>query len=62
MEPRSDTESVVDKIRRGEISALDAFAAELPEVFAAEILPKLARKGHSQTCSSKQAVQGHGVE
>jgi hypothetical protein len=42
MEPRSDTESVVDKIRRGEISALDAFAAELPEVFAAEILPKLA--------------------
>ena len=39
MEPRSDTESVVDKIRRGEISALDAFAAELPEVFAAEILP-----------------------
>ena len=42
MEPRSDTESVIDKIRRGEISALDAFAAELPEVFAAEILPKLA--------------------
>ena len=44
MEPRSDTESVVDKIRRGEISALDAFAAELPEVFAAEILPKLSVK------------------
>jgi hypothetical protein len=42
MEPGNDTESVVDKIRRGEISALDAFAAELPEVFAAEILPKLA--------------------
>ena len=42
MEPGSDTESVVDKIRRGEISVLDAFAAELPEVFAAEILPKLA--------------------
>ena len=44
MEPGSDTESVVDKIRRGEISALDAFAAELPEVFAAEILPKLSPK------------------
>ena len=44
MEPRSDTESVIDKIRRGEISALDAFAAELPGVFAAEILPKLAVK------------------
>ena len=44
MEPGSDTESVVDKIRRGEISALDAFAAELPEVFAAEILPKLSVK------------------
>jgi hypothetical protein len=44
MEPGSDSEPVVDKIRRGEISALDAFAAELPEVFAAEILPKLAVK------------------
>ena len=62
MEPGSDIESVVDKIRRGEISALDAFAAELPEVFAAEILSVARSKGHSQTCSSKQAVQGHGVE
>ena len=44
MEPGSDSEPVVDKIRRGEISALDAFAAELPEVFAAEVLPKLAVK------------------
>ena len=44
MEPGSDIESVVDKIRRGEISALDAFAAELPDVFAAEVLPKLAVK------------------
>ena len=44
MEPRSDTESVIDKIRRGEISALDAFAAELPEVFAAEILSVLSVK------------------
>ena len=42
MEPRSDSEPVVNKIRRGEISVLDAFAAELPDVFAAEILPKLA--------------------
>ena len=42
MEPGSDIEPVVDKIRRGEISVLDAFAAELPDVFAAEILPKLA--------------------
>ena len=44
MEPGSDSEPVVDKIRRGEISALDAFAAELPDVFAAELLPKLAVK------------------
>ena len=44
MAPRSDTDPVVDKVRRGEISALDAFAAELPGVFAAEILPKLAVK------------------
>ena len=61
MEPGSDIESVVDKIRRGEISVLDAFAAELPDVFAAEVLPKLATLD-PQTCSSKQAVQGHGVE
>ena len=44
MEPGSDSEPVVDKIRRGEISALDAFAAELPEVFAAEILQRLVVK------------------
>ena len=44
METRSKrrrTEPIVDKIRRGEISVVVAIAEELPDVFAAEILPKL---------------------
>jgi ankyrin repeat protein len=45
METRSNrrkmTESIVDKIRRGEVSAFDALATELPDVFNAEILSKL---------------------
>jgi hypothetical protein len=45
METRSNrrkiTESTVDKIRRGEVSAFDALATELPDVFNAEILSKL---------------------
>ena len=45
METRSNrrkmTESTVDKIRRGEVSAFDALATELPDVFVAEILSKL---------------------
>ena len=38
---RRKTEPVVDKIRRGEISVVVAIAEELPDVFIAEILPKL---------------------
>ena len=38
---RRKTEPVVDKIRRGEISIVVAIAEELPDVFIAEILPKL---------------------
>ena len=38
---RGKTEPVVDKIRRGEISVVVAIAEELPDVFIAEILPKL---------------------
>ena len=45
METRSNrrkmTEPIVDKIRRGEVSAFDALATELPDVFVAEILSKL---------------------
>ena len=45
METRSNrrkmAESTVDKIRRGEVSAFDALATELPDVFNAEILSKL---------------------
>ena len=38
---RRKTEPVVDKVRRGEISVVVALAEELPDLFAAEILPKL---------------------
>ena len=38
---RRTTEPVVDKVRRGEISVVVALAEELPDLFAAEILPKL---------------------
>ena len=38
---RRKNEPVVDKIRRGEISVVVAIAEELPDVFIAEILPKL---------------------
>jgi hypothetical protein len=45
MEKRSNrrkmTESTVDKIRRGEVSILEAITEELPDVFNAEILSKL---------------------
>ena len=38
---RRKTEPVADKIRRGEISVVVAIAEELPDVFIAEILPRL---------------------
>ena len=38
---RRKTEPVADKIRRGEISVVVALAEELPDVFIAEILPRL---------------------
>jgi hypothetical protein len=38
---RRKTEPVVDKIRRGEISVVVAIAEELPDLFYADILPKL---------------------
>ena len=38
---RKTAETIVDKIRRGEISIFVALAEELPDVFASEILPKL---------------------
>ena len=38
---RRKTEPVADKIRRGEISVVVAIAEELPDLFSAEILPKL---------------------
>ena len=45
MEPRSKRrekdETIVDRIRLGEISVFVALTQELPDVFTAEILPKL---------------------
>ena len=38
---RRKTEPIVDKVRRGEISVVVALAEELPDLFEAEVLPKL---------------------
>ena len=38
---RRETEPIVDKIRRGEISVFVAVAEELPEVFRTHVVPKL---------------------
>ena len=38
---RRTTEPVIDKVRRGEISVVVALAEELPDLFEAEVLPKL---------------------
>ena len=38
---RRETEPVVDKIRRGEISVFVAVAEALPEVFRTHVVPKL---------------------
>ena len=45
METRRKTKPVVDKVRRGEISVVVALAEELPDLFEAEILPKLGLWG-----------------
>ena len=38
---RRETEPVVEKIRRGEISVFVAVAEALPEVFRTHVVPKL---------------------
>ena len=38
---RRETEPIVDKIRRGEISVFVAVAEELPEVFRTHVVAKL---------------------
>ena len=40
-ERREKDETIVDRIRLGEISVFVALTQELPDVFTAEILPKL---------------------
>jgi hypothetical protein len=59
---RRKTEPVADKIRRGEISVVVALAEELPDVFIAEILPKLDLRAYPQLGAGEQVVQRRGVE
>jgi len=53
---------VVTFMRRGGISILEAIAVKLPDVFAAEILPKLDDAGYAQLGAGEQGVQRRGVE
>jgi len=53
---------VVTFLRRGGISILEALAVKLPDVFAAEILPKLDVNGYAPLGAGEQGVQRHGVE
>ena len=38
---RGDIDPIIDKIRRGEISVIEAVAEELPDVFRTHVVPKL---------------------
>jgi len=38
---RGDIDPIIDKIRRGEISVIEAVAEELPDVFRTRVVPKL---------------------
>lgn len=41
---RGDIDPIIDKIRRGEISVIEAVAEELPDVFRTHVVPKLCLK------------------
>jgi hypothetical protein len=41
---RGDIDPIIDKIRRGEISVIEAVAEELPDVFRTHVVPKLSLK------------------
>ena len=58
---RRETEPVVEKIRRGEISVFVAVAEALPEVFRTHVVPKLGLLRPS-TGQSEQVLQRRGVE
>ena len=38
---RGDIDPIIDKIRSGEISVIEAVAEELPDVFRTRVVPKL---------------------
>ena len=38
---RGDIDPIIDKIRSGEISVIEAVAEELPDVFRTHVVPKL---------------------
>jgi len=42
---RGDIDPIIDKIRSGEISVIEAVAEELPDVFRTHVVPKLCLKG-----------------
>ena len=53
---------MVRLMRRGTVSILEAVAEELPDVFTAEILPKLNLKDTLNLAQVNKCVQQRGVE
>jgi hypothetical protein len=58
----ADVSPILASLRCGESSILNAIHEELPEVFTAEILPKLDLISTAQLGAGEQVVQGCGVE
>jgi hypothetical protein len=59
---RGDIDPIIDKIRRGEISVIEAVAEELPDVFRTHVVPKLSLKRYSRPGPSEQVLLRGGVE
>ena len=59
---RRETEPIVEKIRRGEVSVFVAVAEELPEVFRTHVVRKLGLLETLRLGPREQVLQRGGVE
>ena len=58
----SSSPTTLMSLRSGTVSIVEAVAVNLPDVFAAEIVPKLDWDIYPQPGAGEQVVQGCGVE
>ena len=58
----SSSPTTLMSLRSGTVSIVEAVAVNLPDVFAAEIVPKLDWESYAQPGAGEQVVQGRGVE